>query len=332
MKLKHLIILILSLLAALLIAGAVAGAVIFYKSSRYGEVKLQDAPAVDSQPTLGKRFELTVDCILPHGQNITVTSFAPGEGVVQSGEITVKKLRSTLRGSIRSITVPLKAYRTGKLDPGTLTVTVERPFFKNGTAKTFLKKTFAAVEIMPREIADRKNLPLADAVAPPEKAPANKYLILGAIIIVLLIAAIWFITWKLRHKKLPPPLPPWEQALLDIGFLRKRLKNRELPLAQGVAILSDIVRNYLSNRFHWRTSWQTTEEFFMDLKRKPNTLTEQQSEYLTGFMSSADMVKFANIKPSFDDFIPAMEQAEKLIRETSGDQNNSANSVMEAAQ
>jgi hypothetical protein len=61
-------------------------------------------------------------------------------------------------------------------------------------------------------------------------------------------------------------------------------------------------------------------------------LTAQQTGYLTEFITSADLVKFANLKPGMDGFSEACDKAENLIRETTPENNKNLNSQPEEKQ
>jgi len=329
MKRKSLITVILLLLLALLLAAAVTAGVIYFRSSRYSEAALTEGMQV-MQETLGKRFTLQIKCFVPWGQSLNDSKFTVSEGFVQAGPITVAKSRNMLRGEEKLITIPLTAYRTGTLEPGELIVEVERPFFKNGTAKKYMQKNFKAIEVMPRKIADNAELPLADEVKPPTVSSNSKWLLYTAAIIRLILLAAVIILLKLRRKT-QKKIPCWIQSQQELADLRQQISNHQLPLAAGVARLTDIVRSYLSKRFNWRTTRQTSEEFFTTLKQQ-HLLTVQQTEYLTEFITSADLVKFANLKPGLDGFSAACDKAENLIRETTPANNKNTNSQPEEKQ
>ena len=77
-----------------------------------------------------------------------------------------------------------------------------------------------------------------------------------------------------------------------------------------------MVRSYLSKRFNYPAITQTTEEFFTTLRKQNSQLTAAQVRYLEDFLSAADLVKFANLRPEKDMFENAAVKAEKLIDET----------------
>ena len=331
MKIKHIVVMILSLLAALLLAAAVIGTVFYIQSARNGEAEVEEQPP-PSQLELGKKFDLQVKCVLPWGQHISNMLFTPGEGMIDSGPITVTKKRYTRSGIENIISIPLKAYLTGELAPGTLNITVERPFYKKGTSKAHISSDMAKVTIHTLDVSDSRELPLAGELTQPEANSINIPRLIAIIVIILIalsVLAVWLIK-KLCKKT--PDIPIWTVSLQDLNDLKKVADTGERPLTWCVARLTDVVRKYLTKRFTWHTEQQTTEEFFDSIKGKKTPLTQQQINYLEDFMKSADLIKFANIRPERNSFDQALENAEDLIRETAADANHSQSTHSEVRQ
>ena len=143
------------------------------------------------------------------------------------------------------------------------------------------------------------------------------------------ILTIWLIK---KYRSQTPDIPIWTASLQDLNELKQIADSGERPLNWCVARLTDVVRKYLTKRFNWHTEQQTTEEFFDSIKGKKTPLTHQQLNYLEDFMRSADLVKFANIRPDRNSFDQALENAEDLIRETTENSNNSNSTHSEAQQ
>lgn len=138
------------------------------------------------------------------------------------------------------------------------------------------------------------------------------------LIIVLAICAGLYTMRNLPKKGIPfitpkPQPKPWEIAL---GSLQ-RLKSRKL-WEQGMekeyfTDLTDILRNYLFERFGINAMEMTTRQI-MD-KIYESDLRDKR-DYVKQILNVADFVKFAKVRPLPADSIAAYENAKKFIEET----------------
>ncbi len=121
-------------------------------------------------------------------------------------------------------------------------------------------------------------------------------LIAGIIFIVLLIAAVIFWFLKKRGKPAPPPMAPWEKALMDLADAKKLL-NPERALLYMDRV-SQILRSYIESRFAIQSTRQTTREFFQGLtKLSGNSPLQAHKAELRSCLEQADMAKFAHHVP-----------------------------------
>lgn len=79
--------------------------------------------------------------------------------------------------------------------------------------------------------------------------------------------------------------------------------------------LSAIVRRYLEDRFDLRAPELTTEEFLETVKSSP-VLTSEHQSLLQGFLTQADLVKFAGFHPDAEATSRSIQAAEKFLEET----------------
>ena len=79
--------------------------------------------------------------------------------------------------------------------------------------------------------------------------------------------------------------------------------------------LSDIVREYLENRFALRAPEMTTEEFLESIKVSSDLKVEHK-ELLKEFLSHCDMVKFAKYGPTPLEMLDTFSSAEDLVEQT----------------
>ena len=297
------------------------------RAARSGEAVLKEiARDYNRTPSLGELVNLETECVLPWGQDMGEVMFIPGEGFVQQGNITVKNAGTTLHHRRKIITVPLKSYRSGELAPGKLNVEIQRPLYKNGNRKVILPLEVKSIKITPCAVTDRDQLPLADELQKKTSQPHKLiYTLLAVLLLAIIILAVFLIK---KHRQKPvQPLQPWEIARRELEDLRQTADSGKQPLPWCVARLTDVVRNYLSKRFSLPATRQTTSEFFAALKRGKSPLNSAQTSYLEDFLTSADLVKFANIRPDKDLFEQAVNRAGELINETSGESSAAADTT-----
>lgn len=299
------------LLTALLIYCAVY----YVQAARHGKAVLEDLSIQPTAPALGETVKLRTVCFLPWGQELQDVKFQPGNGTVQQGTAGISSGAWSQHGRKILIDIALCAYRPGKLPGGTLTVDIQRPYAVDVPRKITLSQTAPELDVKVLQIADRDRLMLADTLFKPESSNTRYYWIAGSVLAVILLAVL---LWKLFRKRRKPEiiLPPWIRARRDLDELRSTASSGGKSLEWCIVRLTDVVRDYLSERFALPICQQTTSEFFASLKKKQSPLSRNQICYLEDFLTSADLVKFANVKTNSDDFTLAVDRAEELISET----------------
>jgi hypothetical protein len=85
--------------------------------------------------------------------------------------------------------------------------------------------------------------------------------------------------------------------------------------------LSDIVRRYVERRFGIRAPEQTTKEFLAEASRHPS-IVEGHRVLLSGFMRTADRVKFAAERPGSTDCDRAFDAANGFVEETAAEHSD----------
>ena len=79
--------------------------------------------------------------------------------------------------------------------------------------------------------------------------------------------------------------------------------------------LSLIVRTYLEDRFALRSPELTTPEFLTEMGRSPD-LARSHQQLLRDFLTQADLVKFAGLRPGQDAVAESVAAAERFLEET----------------
>lgn len=120
---------------------------------------------------------------------------------------------------------------------------------------------------------------------------------------------LWLAAWLFRRgraEEAAPPLPADQWALLELG----RLEAERLP-ARGefgrfFVRLSDILRHYVEQRWGISAPEQTTQEF-LRAARAHAELAGGHEATLGRFLRSADMVKFAAVRPAAQECDSALD-------------------------
>lgn len=147
------------------------------------------------------------------------------------------------------------------------------------------------------------------------------YIPVLVLLAVLIIASIAYFIYRGRKSRKTKTLPvetmksPWEKAYERLEALAKSGLLEQGKFAAYYLRLSDIVRQYMEDRFRIRAPEMTTEEFLAHLKGSP-TLSAQQGSVLAEFLSSCDMVKFAKYLPRVEEARKNTQLARRLVDET----------------
>ncbi|HET9958123.1 MAG TPA: hypothetical protein VFQ61_26690 [Polyangiaceae bacterium] len=120
--------------------------------------------------------------------------------------------------------------------------------------------------------------------------------------------------WMRRPKKVappPPPRPPWEVALEGLFDVGHSGLLREQRYGEFYERVSDIIRQYLGDRYGYEGLESTTREALAALRRVsvPFDVWVKVQE----FMQDADLVKFARNDPTEAQCASALTRAEALV-------------------
>jgi hypothetical protein len=145
----------------------------------------------------------------------------------------------------------------------------------------------------------------------PYGAPVTLKEVTPYILGVLLLGAIIFlILYSIKRKKKNKPLfslpvkpkePPHIIALRELD----RIKNEKIwqkdKTKQYYSEVTDVLRNYIEERFEIPAMEQTTDETLSSFRYRRDLINEKSMQNLSQILSLADLVKFAKYKPLPDD-------------------------------
>lgn len=145
----------------------------------------------------------------------------------------------------------------------------------------------------------------------PYNAPLTLKEVTPYILGIILIAAIIFlILYSIKRRKKNKPffaLPVKPKELPHIVALREldRIKNEKIwqkeKTKQYYSEVTDVLRNYIEDRFELRAMEQTTDEILDGFRLRKDLLSEKSFTNLRQILSIADLVKFAKYKTLPDD-------------------------------
>ncbi len=144
----------------------------------------------------------------------------------------------------------------------------------------------------------------------------HKILIICILTVFILILGYIFYLWKRKQVPIPIVIPIWVSALDKISGLEQKVKAHSIENNKAVSELTDIARLYLEKRFKLKSTTETTEEFLRTLNLENSPLSENHKEFLQKFMSSAELIKFANLAADIAIVTNAINDANILIKET----------------
>ncbi len=130
---------------------------------------------------------------------------------------------------------------------------------------------------------------IRDIRGPRNFAPG--WIIAALVAFLAVLASAVYFYWRWRRKRRTRILLPHELALQRLEGIRVLMRPshaREFSTA-----VSDIVRNYIEQRFEVAITRRTTEEFLRDLIDFPVASLAPHQSVLSEFLQHCDLVKFA---------------------------------------
>ncbi len=301
--------------AAILILAAAAG---YYTWSqvRSNPVETLSSPAIEpATVNLGDNITVRSLYRIPWGRKIVSAEAEAAPGLLLTGEPQIKINKYHWAWCEWLVEFKFKTYRTGLLSGGKMTVEFDQQHRKDSDAVN----SIPSCQVNEISVA-APELQVAEAVDPDAFTQRERWFIYAlaglAVLIVILVIIM------LKRRKQAPVIPPWTLALQDIAELHHELRGGKLNLETGLVRLTDIVRVYLEKRFQLHTTRQTTQEFLNELSRSGGALPERQRPFLSEFMTSADLVKFAKMPPDESMLTGAIDKAEILVNETKPAENS----------
>lgn len=275
---------------------------------------------------IGDRFQLSLSPTAPASYNINLP-LVPPEIELDSG-IVMEKLEMAVKDTVRtedSIT-HTAVYNMTVFDTGYFVIKPFKVAFTSPEGSTDTLETEAKL-LAVKGISLGEKPELKDIKGPVDLpfqiSEILSWLIIGgvAILLVLVISfvVIYFVNkeqYRSRYVAPPKPqIPAHEQAYQRLKQLEEERLWQNGRVKEYYIELSDIIREYLENRFEQPALEQTTDEIIHDFGGFPS-IDESLLKGLKETLELADLVKFAKVSPMDTEHIGAMKFAYRLVSET----------------
>lgn len=239
--------------------------------------------------------------------------YNPPKGIKIAGTPKILLNKTRFGYSEWKLLIDAIPYRTGDITGSSFDVSF-------GTS-AIVTVNVPAFKILPLKVSGNE-LALASKIA--NKKISYTLIALAGIILIVIAGLVYYFLFR-KKAALKIIITPWGTALMELCELRQKMKAGKLSVEFCVSSLTDIVRVYLERRFDLNAPTQTTYEFLQDLEKTGSPLPDGHRGFLKDFMTSADLVKFANLPADARLFDEASEKAERLICETKPAEENREN-------
>lgn len=296
--------------AAALITAVVAG-IKYYRVSRSdAKVELISGPAFEKNidHALGSKSNAVKTVFrLPWGVRPLSMTVQPAPGSQLTGRPVFRLLKRGWGSNLWESRILLQSYREG-----TIKESSAQAVFSN---KQTLDLKLPSMQVVPPIMHGEHPLELAGEMEIVRKSP-RMGTVLWIAVGILILGIIALLVLRFMKRGRMRTVSPWEKALNSIRALLEKVHAGTSAPEHSIALLTDIVREYLERRFLLRAERQTTAEFLADLEQGKGDLTDRHRAFLRDFLMAADMVKFARVPTDKTQFENAAVKAEELIRET----------------
>ena len=216
---------------------------------------------------------------------------------------TEYELEPFLSGKYEIPPMKITFWKKDEENPKIHEIETERIFIE---VKSLLPEKASALEI--KEIVPPTDLPRSFS--------PGFYLLIAGVLLMAGVLSGYFYWWKKKKKALDAPkVPPHDIAYRELEVLLSEKLIEQGEIKTFYLRLSNILRDYIENRFSLRAPERTTEEFLLDL-RSTDLLMVSQKDLLKAFLKHCDMVKFAKLHPSMQEIQKTFDSCKQLIEET----------------
>lgn len=128
------------------------------------------------------------------------------------------------------------------------------------------------------------------------------------------LAAVLYFGWEWLRRTVMKPKLPHELALERLEAARALMN--ESQVREYAFAVSEVIRNYIEQRFGERARRRTTEEFLADLLKQTGTPLAEHRALLEDFLNHCDLPKFARWQLSTAEMESMYQSARSFITNT----------------
>ena len=134
----------------------------------------------------------------------------------------------------------------------------------------------------------------------------------GGIALAILIVIIALIVRAAKRRPPPAPPTPQEIALRKLREAEADVTRKE-PYDFSIQV-SDILRQYVSARYHLHAREQTSPEFLRGRRHRSPHFTGADKTLLGNFLEQCDLIEFARIEATVDESKALLQQAVRFVK------------------
>ncbi len=168
------------------------------------------------------------------------------------------------------------------------------------------------LSLMAQQVPGAPGEDLYDIVVLTPKEPIWPFLLWSGLTLLFFIILGWVIWYFLRRQPSHQPKEnPQSKAIRR--FRRLKQNGQELEANQFTLEVSDILKNYLADKYTDPVRFETTPEFLNRIAEKKTQLPNAAQQELRGFLIASDEVKFANKPDAGAQVAPLLKRAENVV-------------------
>lgn len=270
--------------------------------------------------SLARNVQLHLRASAPEGWHVAFPDAQDklGDFTVEKRELAAPQLFSDGKHAVHTLSLTLTPFLAGDYTIPEQVLSFTPPAVGGvTTAQAVVLKTEAVRVRVEAVIPPGEKSPALRDIVPPQSLPTYLHLWVGGAAGLALLLGL-FGGWLYWRKRATTPVVVLTAQELALRDLEELVHSRYLSAGQVKEFylaLSDVLRQYIENRFHLAAPERTTEEFLEELRSHP-VLNQEHTHLLREFLRHCDMVKFARHTPVRDEINASVESCREFIIET----------------
>ncbi len=266
--------------------------------------------------TLGDPIEITIAAVVPSGATVV----PPDIEAETFGEFVVREWTSRRDETISGDSVQFKYLATAYTNTADTIPSLKFLSIRNDTTDTLFSPMLRArvVSVLQPDSLKDDSVMIKDLKAQQVAGTPSLlwlWITLGTIgIAVLVVLARYFRGRKEAAAYVPPPKPPYEEAIEALNTLEARSLVRMGQIRDYVFGISEILKRYIERRFGVNSVEYTTEEMLGWIPQAP--VGKENRERLDWFFRTTEPVKYAKFIPDDETLYRFAEETRVFLENT----------------